>query len=331
VNQPPQLFKWTSRRVLVTGADGFVGQWLVQALMASGAHVCALLRSNSPGNEMFRRRIGKGGVEIKQGNVTSLDFVSRLVTESKIDTVYHLAAINTNTGSDLSPYEIFETNIRGVYTVLEACRTAPKPARAVVASSKEVEDCFLPGANRPSHPYMTSKAAAELVARAYSDTFSLPVALVRSDNIYGGGDFNWSRLVPGTIRAILHGETPVIRSNGLFQRDYVYIEDVVAAYIAIGARLDNPAVKGQLFRVATGLGTSVLDMVKQIARAAGLPDIEPRVLNKKSEERVDAFYAPEFEQTVLGWKSQYSLAEGLSRTCQWYGDFFRNESKTQME
>jgi CDP-glucose 4,6-dehydratase len=153
------------------------------------------------------------------------------------------------------------------------------------------------------------------------------VALMRSDNIYGGGDFNWSRLVPGMIRAILHGETPVIRSNGLFQRDYVYIEDAVAAYMAIGARLDDPAVKGQLFRVATGLGTSVLDMVKQIARAAGLPDIEPRVLNEKSEERVDTFYAPEFEQTVLGWKSRYSLEEGLSRTCEWYREYF--SGKTQ--
>jgi CDP-glucose 4,6-dehydratase len=317
--QPP--VEWNSRRVLVTGADGFVGYWLANALAARGAQTLALIRPDSAGNEKLRRR--ETGVKVVPGNITDAKFIFSLIADSAIEVVYHLAAINTNTGTGLSPYEIFETNIRGVYTVLEACRTAPKPARAVVASSKEVEDCFLPGGNRPHHPYMTSKAAAELVARAYGDTFNVCVALVRSDNLYGGGDFNWSRLVPGTIRALLRGETPVIRSHGQFQRDYVYIEDAVAAYLAIGARLDQPAVKGQLFRIATGSGTSVLAMVKQIARAAGLPDIEPRVLNEKSEERVDTFYLPEFEQTVLGWKCQYSLPEGLSRTCQWYRDFFR--------
>jgi len=315
--------------VLVTGADGFVGYWLANALAARGAQTFALIRPNSAGNEKLRQR--KTGIKVVPGNVTDLDFISRLIADSAIEIVYHLAAINTNTGSALSPYEIFETNIRGVYTLLEACRTAPKPAHAVVASSKEVEDCFSPGVNRPHHPYMTSKAAAELVTRAYGDTSRLPVALVRSDNIYGGGDFNWSRLVPGTIRAILHGEAPVIRSNGLFQRDYVYVEDAVAAYLAIGARLDNPAVRGQLFRVTTGLGTSVRDMVKQIARAAGQPDIEPRVLNEKSGDRVDTFYVPEFEQTTLGWKSRHSLAEGLSHTCQWYRAFFKGESQAQLK
>jgi CDP-glucose 4,6-dehydratase len=329
VNQQPQLLKWTSRRVLVTGADGFVGYWLANTLATRGAQTFALIGPNSPSDEKFRRR--ETGIKVVQGNITDSDFISRLIADSAIEIVYHLAAINTNTGTDRSPYEIFETNIRGVYTILEACRTAPKPARAVVASSKEVEDCFLSGTNRKHHPYMTSKAAAELVTRAYGDTFGLPVALVRSDNIYGGGDFNWSRLVPGTIRAILHGETPVIRSSGLLQRDYVYVEDAVAAYVAIGERLDDSAVKGKLFRVATGLRTSVLDMVKQIARAAGRSDLKPQVLNEKSEERIDVFYTPEFEQTVLGWKSRHSLEEGLSRTCQWYRAFFKGESKTQMK
>ena len=324
MKQPPQLLKWTSRRVLVTGADGFVGYWLANALAARGAQTFALIGPDSSSNEKFRRR--KTGIKVVQGNITDLNFVSRLIADSAIEIVYHLAAINTNTGTDRSPYEIFETNIRGVYTILEACRTAPKPACAVVASSKEVEDCFLPGTNRKHHPYMTSKAAAELVTHAYGDTFGLPMALVRSDNIYGGGDFNWFRLVPGTIRLILRGETPVIRSNGLLQRDYVYVEDAVAAYLAIGERLDDTAVKGKLFRVATGLRTSVLDMVKQIACAVGRSDLNPQIMNEKTEERIDAFYTPEFEQTALGWKSRYSLEEGLSRTCEWYRNFFREDA-----
>ena len=311
--------------MLVTGADGFVGHWLVRGLAARGAHVCALVWSGVQNEKKVLRRIRMPGVEVSSGDITDLSFLSKLIAHPQIDTVYHLAAININTGSSVSPYDVFETNIRGVYTVLEACRTASHPVRVVVSSSKEVEHCFLPVATRKHHPYMTSKAAAELVAKAYNDTFNVPVVLVRSDNLYGGADFNWARLVPGNIRAILHGEAPVIRSNGLLQRDYVYIEDAVAAYLAIGERLDNPEVRGQLFRVATGTGTSVLDMVKKIASALGLPDMAPRVLNENAEERVDTFYTPEFERTVLDWKAQCTLQEGLSRTCQWYRNFFKDE------
>jgi len=320
----PQLLKWNSRRVLVTGADGFVGYWLANALAAHGAQTFALIGPDSPDHEKFRPR--NPGIKVVRGNITDLNFMSRLVADSGIEIVYHLAAINTNTGTGRPPYEIFETNIRGVYTILEACRIAPQPARAVVASSKEVEGCFLSGTIRKQHPYMAAKAAAELVTRAYGDTFGLAVALMRSGNIYGGGDLNWSRLVPGTVRSIFRGETPVIRSSGLLQRDYVYVEDAVTAYLAVGERLDDPAVKGKLFRIATGRGTSVLDMVKQIAYAAGRPDLQPQVLNEKSEERINVLYAPELEQSALGWKSRHSLEEGLSRTCKWYRDFFKEDA-----
>ena len=172
---------------------------------------------------------------------------------------------------------------------------------------------------------MASKAVAELIARTYFDSAGIAAVVVRLDNIYGGGDFNWNRLVPSMMRVILHGELPVIRSNGLLQRDYVYVEDAVAAFLAIGERMDKPEVQGQLFRVTTGTGTSVLDIVKQIACLAGRPDLEPQVLNEKSEDRVDTFYTPELELRVLGWSSQTSLAEGLSRTCQWYQDYFRKK------
>lgn len=325
--QPPSpIAEWGSRRVLVTGADGFVGRWLIQSLAAANSDVCALVRPNSSTNEKAHHRLRQTGIDFVEGDITNLAFISKLIADREIDTVYHLAAINVNTGSKISPYEIFETNTRSTYTILEACRLAPKPARAIIASSKEVEDCFLPESNRKFHPYMTSKAAAELITRAFGDTFQLPVVLVRSDNLYGGGDLNWDRLVPGTMRSVIRGETPVIRSNGLFQRDYVYVEDAVAAYMAIGAQLDNPAVRGKLFRITSGTGTSVLNMVKQIIRVAGLTHLEPRILNEKSAERVDSFYTPEMEQTVLGWKCQHTLEEGLSRTHQWYRDFSEKTS-----
>jgi CDP-glucose 4,6-dehydratase len=326
VSGPPRQFRfdWTTRRVLVTGADGFVGRWLVPALAARGAFVCALLWSNV--NNEHRLRAQEAIVEIAQGDVKNLDFISALMCNSKIDTVYHLAAINTNTGSTISPYDIFETNIRGTYTVLEACRRMSQPVRAVVSSSKEVEDCFRTGTARKFHPYMASKASAELISKTYLDTASIPTVVVRPDNLYGGGDLNWNRLIPGAMREILHGKSPVIRSNGLLQRDYVYVEDAVAAYLAIGERLDDPEVRGQLFRIATGTGTSVLDVVKQIASVAGRPDLKPQVLNETSEERIDSFYVPELERVVLGWSSRISLREGLSRTCEWYKDYFRKQN-----
>ncbi len=317
---------WKSRRVLVTGADGFVGRWLVNALAERKARVWALVWSSGEPDKNAALSRPLPGVEIIRGDITSLGQMSGLIAESAIDTVYHLAASNINTGSKVSPYNVFETNVRGVYTVLEACRLAPQAVSAIVSSSKEVEDCFNPTAKRKHHPYMTSKAAAELLSRAYTDTFDVPVALVRSDNLYGGGDFNWARLVPGTMRAVFRGEVPIVRSNGLFQRDYVYIEDAVAAYLAVGERLQDPAVKGQLLRIATGVGTSVLEIVKQIVRAVGLPQVEPRILNEKSEERVDQFYSPELERKVLGWSAQSSLEEGLQRTCDWYRNFFDAET-----
>jgi CDP-glucose 4,6-dehydratase len=319
LNRAPRQddFDWATRRVLVTGANGFIGRWLVPALIARGATVLALVNvKNKPDEKQFG-----DAVQVVQGEVTNIELISSLLRDSQIDTVYNLAAINTNTGSSISPYDIFETNTRGAYTVLEACRKMSAPVRAIVFSSKEVEDCFRPDSGRRHHPYMASKAAAEMIARAYFDAAGISTAVVRLENIYGGGDLNWNRLVPGMMRVILRGETPVIRSNGLLQRDYVYVEDLVAACLAIGERLDYPEVRGQLFRIATGRGTTVREMVKQIALAAGRPDLEPKVLNEKTEERIDTLYTPELEREILGWSAKASLPEGLSRACRWYQDF----------
>lgn len=307
--------------MLVTGANGFIGRWLIRALATRGANVYALTHAN---NTETKNSFGNY-VKVVSGDVTNLEWITQLLRDSQIDVVFHLAAINTNTGSSISPYDIFECNTRGTYTILEACRNSNRPVCAIIASSKEVEDCFRPGNGRKHHPYMASKAAAELITRTYCDTAGLAAAMVRLDNIYGGGDFNWNRLVPGMMRVILQGDIPVIRSNGLLQRDYVYVEDAVAAFLAIGERLHRPEVRGQLFRATTGIGTSVLDMVNQIARMAGRPDLKPQVLNEKTTERVDTFYAPEKERKVLDWASQTSLADGLKQTCEWYQNYFRKK------
>jgi CDP-glucose 4,6-dehydratase len=319
---------WSSYRVLVTGADGFVGRWMVDALACRGAKVIAMAwAGHSAGVGPTRSNFSHASVEFSMGDVTDLVAMSRLISEQEIDLVYHLAANNVNTGAAISPYAVYETNIRGVYTVLEASRLARKPPGVVVASSREVEDCFSAESPRRMHPYMTSKAAAELITRAYGDTFGVACALVRSDNLYGGGDLNWSRLVPYTVRAILRGEIPVIRSDGQLRRDYVYIEDAVAAYLAIGQRLHESAVRNQLFRITTGSTTSVIEMVQLIAQLAGQPELQPTVLNERREERLDRPYQPELERNVLGWRNQNTLAAGLAQTINWYRDYLNQLPK----
>ena len=319
---------WSSRRVLVTGAAGFVGPWLIKGLTERGASVWALGRKTSD-EQKIRDRLQLKELHFILGDITDLGRLREIIETHGIDTVFHLAATNINTGTTISPYDVFEANIRGVYTILEACRTASHTTRAIIASSKEVDDCFVANSPRKHHPYMASKASAELVARAFHDTFGVKLAIVRSDNIYGGGDLNFARLIPGTIRSILQGERPVIRSSGLLQRDYVYVEDAVAAYLAVGERIDDSAVSGKLIRIATGKGTSVLDVVRTIAQVAGRPDMEPQVLNQKREERIDSIYNPTLEREILGWSPRFNVEQGLARALQWYRAFLAKDPKLQ--
>lgn len=312
---------WANRRVLVTGANGFVGNWLVRALIDRRAFVGAFVRSTAFDSGQFL--LPEKGSEIIRGDVTDLKFVSEVINDLKIDTVYHLAASNVNTGIQVSPYDLYETNIRGVYTVLESARLSSRPVRVVVASSKEVEDCFLTANPRKYHPYMTSKAAAEMIVRAYSDTYGLSVAILRSDNLYGGGDFNWNRLIPGVIKSILQGQTPVIHGDGSARRDYLYIEDAIEAYLAVGSHLEQAGLKGALFRISTGSNTCVLDIVKEIMRVAGVSHLTPKVLGQKVESRIDIPYQPDFERATLGWQSHHSLTDGLMSAWEWYQNHFK--------
>lgn len=306
---------WPDQRVLITGADGFLGGAMTRSLLARGASVYALVWSGN--QECDVKNLMAAGAAIVRGDITDISLLTGLCGDSGINTVFHLAAINSNTGT-LPPYALWEANIRGVYTVLEACRTASPKARVVIASSREAEECFSGLSGRPHHPYMVSKASAELIAWAYSDTFDLLTSCVRSDNLYGGGDRNWQRLIPGTIRSLLQGEAPVIRGDGQLARAYVYIDDAVNAYCAIAERLHREDIRGQIFRLSTGVNSSVLDIVRQLVEISGRNDLAPRILHEKCDERVDKIYVPDREKQLLAWENTVGLREGLTRTYEWY-------------
>lgn len=310
---------WAARRVMVTGANGFVGRWLVEALVAKGATVTAVVRQGSAptGTDASIR-----SAAVAVGNVADADFIGRTIRNSSIDTVFHLAAVNVNRGCAIDPRTFFDAHFNGAYAVLEAARLACGAIRVVLASSCEVEDCLLPKPARRVHPYMASKASAELMARAYHDTFEIPVVVLRSQNIYGGGDTNWDRLIPGTVRSLLQGEQPVIRGTGRRERDFVHVDDAVAAYLKAAELATCPRVRGQVFRIATGRATKVLEVVRMLARFSGREDVQPVVLGGLNDDRVDAVYSLAEERQILGWSSSVSLQDGLARTVAWYASHF---------
>ena len=313
--------------MFVTGAAGFIGSWLSESLCRRGARVTALVWP--PAEESrWRPLLDFEGVDVVTGRVEDLQGIERILRDAGSDTVFHLAAINVNVGSEISPLALFETNIRGTWSVLEACRLLPRIERVVVASSREAEDA--PPAprfgnappRRKRHPYQASKVSAELVAQAYSDTYNLPVVISRSDNVYGGRDLNWSRLIPGTVRSLLSGEAPVLRSDGSLVRDYVHVDDMVDAYLLLAARAAESSVRGEVFHFATGTSTSALEIVTQLCELTGRPGLKPVIQHRTSDERVNQTRSTARERDLLGWTSHVGIREGLRSTVDWYRDYF---------
>ena len=314
-------FSWKDRKVFVTGASGFVGTSLLARLAHEGARVTGLV---TPGSRGLKAPVS-GNIKIAEAFIEDANATRKSLLESGADTVFHLAAINTNVGTTVSPLSIFETNIRGTWNILEACRGARGVKRVVLASSREAEMQELASGNpdqsrlyRKFRPYQVSKISAELVAHAYCDTFDLPVVISRSDNIYGEGDLNWNRLIPGTCRALLEGKAPVLRSDGSLARDYVYVGDMVDAYMALAARAGEPGITGEVFHFATGKGTTALEIVSQLCELAGKPDLKPVVLNESKEERINEPRDISRVLNLLGWSSSTQMKDALRQTFDWY-------------
>jgi CDP-glucose 4,6-dehydratase len=316
---------WKARRVLVTGATGLVGSWLVPDLLDRGARVVAFARDWDPQSELIRSR-AVDRCTVVNGRLEDYDAVERALNEHEIDTVFHLAA-QAIVGSALrSPRQTFESNIRGTWNVLDACRLLRVPRLVVASSDKAYGDSdklpyveSMPPLGR--HPYDVSKSCADLLAHSYHHTYGLPVVVARCGNIYGGGDLNWSRIVPGTIRSLLRGERPVVRSDGTLTRDYVYVGDAVDAYRLMAEKLDDARVAGQAFNFGPNRPLSVLDVVRAITRLMKKPSLKPVVEGRALKEIHDQYLSSDKARKVLGWSPAWTLDRGLKATIDWYRRF----------
>ncbi|KZR90572.1 NAD(P)-dependent oxidoreductase [Synechococcus sp. MIT S9508] len=311
----PAQFDWRQSNVLVTGASGFLGAALVKGLVARGSSVHATVNKDSYTDIPFAFNTSE--VTAVTCDVADLNELHRLFANKSFDVIFHLAASNNNTEL-ISPYALWETNIRGTYSILEACRIYTPNARIVIASSREAEFCFGSSSNRRYHPYMVSKAADELIAFSYRDSYSLSVACVRTDNIYGEGDRNWHRLIPSAILSILKGDSPVIRSDGKMTRSYVYVGDVVNAYCAVAERLPNMSLSANPLKISTGKSISVQDLVTLLISISGQKELHPRILHENRDERIDQIYDSALEKEMLDWECATTFHEGLTRTYEWY-------------
>ncbi len=317
---------WRDHRVLVTGATGLVGGWLTRRLLDAGADVVAVVRDWVPQSELVRTRTIER-VNVARGDVRDRDFLERVIGEYEIQTVIHLAAQTIVGIANRNPVSTFESNIQGTWNLLEACRRSPGVRSIVVASSDKAygdqeelpysEDTPLAG----RHPYDVSKSCADLLAQAYAATYGLPVAVTRCGNFYGGGDLNWNRIVPGTIRSVLRGERPVIRSDGRFVRDYFYVEDGAAAYMLLAEQLHcRPDLHGMAFNFSNESEITVLGLVERILRAMR-SDFEPVVRNEASHEIRRQSLSAARARRMLPWSPLFTLEEGMERTISWYREF----------
>ena len=318
---------WRARSILVTGATGVIGSWLVKDLLDRGAHVVALVRDDDPQAELIRSG-DTARVSVTNGRLEDLWTLERAINEHEVDTVFHLGAQTLVGVAHRLPFSTWETNVRGTYNVLEACRLhASLVQRVVVASSDKAygeaaelpytEDSALDG----RHPYEASKVCTEILCRSYHHTYGTPIAIVRCANVYGGGDLNWSRIVPGTIRSFHRGERPVLRSDGSYIRDYLYVKDAVASYVRLAERLDEPAVCGEAFNFSAETTRTVMEIVLEIRRLMRCEDIEPLVLSTAVGELRDQRLSATKAGAVLGWAPEYDLERGLRETIDWYRAF----------
>ena len=324
---------WENKNILITGCTGLLGSWLTESLVSKKANVVGLVRDSVPKSRFYQSKIGNTVVTVR-GEIENYFLLERIINEYEIDTVFHLAAQTIVTIANRNPISTFKSNIEGTWNILEACRKSSLVSRIVVASSDKAygDQPILPYDEKTPlegrHPYDVSKSCADLICRAYFETYNLPVCVTRCGNFYGGGDLNYNRIIPGTIQSIFHHQRPAIRSDGSPLRDYFYIHDGVDAYILVAEQMENKGIHGEAFNFSTEHPYSVLDIVQKIIDLMG-SDLKPELLNHAANEIHDQYLSAGKAKKLLNWESKYTLESGLKETIDWYTHFFEHYQQSE--
>ncbi|NET24743.1 GDP-mannose 4,6-dehydratase [Okeania sp. SIO1I7] len=321
---------WRDRSVFLTGCTGLLGSWMVAELVERGAQVTGLVRDLVPKSRLYTDDWADK-INIVRGGVEDLGVMERAIAEYEVDTVFHLAAQTIVGVANKNPLGTFEANIKGTWNVLEACRRVGGVSRIVIASSDKAygDQEVLPyNETTPlqgEHPYDVSKSCADLISRTYYVSYGLPVCITRCGNFYGGGDLNFNRIVPDTIRSALRDKPITLRSDGSYIRDYFYVKDGVLAYLHLAEEMDRKEILGEAFNFSNELQITVLELVNQILALMNKTHLEPIILNQAKNEIKHQYLSAEKARNFLGWKPQYSLVEGLKETIDWYKTFLESK------
>ncbi len=320
---------WEGKKVFVTGAFGFLGSWLSEELVRQKANVVALMLDRLPDSNLIRSGTAEK-VSVVSGNLSDYESMLRVFNEFEIEYCFHFGAQPIVTVANRNPLSTFNSNIKGSWSILEAARNSKLLKGIVVASSDKV---YGDNENLPyredfplnaSHPYDVSKTCTDVLSQSYFHTYGVPVGIARSGNFYGGGDINFDRLVPGTMKSLMKNEPPVIRSDGKFVRDYFYIKDAVGAFLNLAENVQKPEVKGQAFNFGTENHYTVLEIVEKLIALSG-KKLSPTILNQASNEIKAQYLDCSKAKRLLNWKSSTSLDTGLKETFKWYADFFASK------
>ena len=317
---------WTDRSVLVTGCTGLLGSWLTEVLVKGGANVIGLVRDRVPRSRLFQSGLADR-ITLVNGEVENFQLLERVLNEYQVETVFHLAAQTIVSIANENPLSTFDANIRGTWQILEACRRSTWIKGVVVASSDKAygEQAELPYSEDTPlsgrHPYDVSKACADILAQSYAQSYGLPVSITRFGNLFGPGDVNFNRLIPGTIRSLIRGEAPIIRSDGKFSRDYIFVEDAAQAYALLGewASTDE-SVHGEAFNFSYESPRTALEVVQTLIGQMDNPGLQPVILNVVQNEISHQYLSAKKAHEQLLWKPLYNFDEGLKQTIPWYAE-----------